>query len=268
MGLKQLHIILLGLLLIGITSEAQEIELPVDFRQHNLTQFNSSLFNPVFSLDRNQPQSVALWSRWQWQMVDGDPTTFFFNYSRKINESMAGGVAFFQHNTGVFLNRGGVLNYAFTAEIAPGLHYAAGLNIFGYQRQLADDRFQINPGIPGLDETNDFILQIAPGMQLNYGQVSLGVVVENLLEYNLSTSENQITDSGNIFIAHLGASIPVNLLNNGGSSYLKPMVYVKRLPDNENQVGITTLYSAPKFWVQGGYNSFYGVSGGIGGRFF
>ena len=183
---------------------------------------------------------------------------------------MAAGLGVFQHNTGVFLNRGAVLNYAFSAEIAPGFNFASGLNIFGYQRQLADDRFQINPGLPlpQPEESNDFIIQIAPSMLFNYGPVSLGVVVENLLEYNLSTSENQITDSGNIFIGFLGSRIPVNLFMDAGSSYLQPTVYVKRLPDNENQVGITTLFSTPKFWVQGGYNNFYGVSGGIGGRFF
>ncbi|MCE2611944.1 PorP/SprF family type IX secretion system membrane protein [Flavobacteriaceae bacterium D16] len=270
MGIIRRYIFLLGLLGITLSATAQEPVLPIDLRQHNLTEYNSSLFSPVFSLDRNQPQSLALWTRWQWQMVDGDPTTMFLNYTRKINPSMAGGLGVFQQNTGVFLNRGGVLNYAFTTEIVPGFDFAAGFNLFGYQRQLADDRFNVNSiiNLPELEETDDFIVQLAPSIQFSYGEFSLGMVVENLIEYNLSTSENQISNNGNVFIGILGYRIPVNLSEELGPSMIQPTLYVKRLPDFENQVGITTLFSTPKFWVQGGYNSFYGVSGGIGGRFF
>lgn len=255
-----------GLLL----ATAQEPELPVDFRQHNLSEYNSSLVSPIFSLDRNQPQSLAFWTRWQWQTVDGDPTTFFFNYTRKITPEMAGGLGIFQHNTGIFLNRGGVLNYAYGLEISPGVQVAAGLNVFGYQRQLADDRFQLNPDInfPQFGESSDFLVQVAPSVRLKVGQFSLGMVVENLLDYNLSSRESQVSPNGNIFIGLMGYRIPVNVFTNDGSSYLQPTVYIKRLPDFDNQVGITTLFSTPKFWAQAGYNSFYGVSGGIGGRFF
>ena len=66
-----------------LSAKSQEPELPYDFRQHNLTEFNSSLLSPVFSLDRNNPQSVALWTRWQWQTVDGSPSTLFFKLFQK-----------------------------------------------------------------------------------------------------------------------------------------------------------------------------------------
>ncbi|MBT8223577.1 MAG: PorP/SprF family type IX secretion system membrane protein [Eudoraea sp.] len=258
-------------LLTGIVqSIAQAPSLPVDLRQHNLTEFNSSLLSPVFSLDRNQPRSVALWSRWQWQTIDGDPTTILLNYTQKFTPEMAGGLGVFQHNTGVFLNRGGVLNYAYALELSPGIQLAAGLNLFGYQRQLADDRFQINPDIifPQFGESNDFIVQLAPSFRFQFGQFSLGMVVENLIDYNLSANESQVSANGNIFMGLAGYRIPVNLFADSGSSFLQPTLYVKRLPDFDNQVGITTLFSTPRFWAQAGFNSFYGVSGGIGGRFF
>ena len=109
--LNKLLVILTVLSLFSVRS--QQAELPYDFRHHNLTEFNSSLLSPVFSLDRNNPQSVALWTRWQWQTLDANPTTFFFNYTRKLNEESAIGGGFLQHNTGVFVNKGGVLNYAY-----------------------------------------------------------------------------------------------------------------------------------------------------------
>ena len=242
------------------------MELPVDFRQHNLTEYNSSLFSPVFSLDRNQPQSVAFWTRWQWQMVDGDPTTAFFNYSRRINRSMAGGLGVFQQNTGVFLNRGGVINYAFTTEIAPGLDFSAGLNLFGYQRELADDSFINIPNLPDAEGIDAFMLQVAPGIRLQYGPVSLGVVAEDLFNYNFNTSQNEVADEGNIIIGILGFQTPIRILEQYGQSYLQHTVYYKSLPLYDNQIGISTLLSTPRFWAQLGFNNYYGASGGLGFR--
>ena len=106
--------LLIGFVVFGL--KAQDVVLPSDFRQHNLTEYNSSLLNPAYSLDRNNPSSVALWTRWQWQTFDGDPTSLFLNYTMKLNEVSSGGIGFFQQNTGVFLNTGGALNYAYNIE--------------------------------------------------------------------------------------------------------------------------------------------------------
>ena len=48
---------------------AQDVELPSDYRQHNLTEYNSSLLNPAFALDKNNPSSLAFWSRWQYKLL-------------------------------------------------------------------------------------------------------------------------------------------------------------------------------------------------------
>ncbi len=250
--------------------QAQEPALPIDFRQHNLTEYNSSLLSPIYSLDRNQPQSLALWTRWQWQSIDGDPTTIFLNYSRKMSRESGAGIGFFQHNTGVFVNTGGMLNYAHSLELSPRVEIAAGLNIFGFQRTLADDSFQLNPNIPfpQFEESDSFILQLAPSFRFKVDQFSLGMVIENLIDYNISTSESQVSNNGRVFIGLASYHFPLSIFPDWGDSYLQPTLYVKRLPDFENQVGITTLFSTPKFWAQAGYNSFYGISGGVGGRFF
>ena len=79
------------ILMVG-TLFAQEADLPTDLRQHNLLWYNANLANATFSLDRNMPRSVALWSRWQWQSIDGDPTTLYFNYTQKLAPNLAGAV--------------------------------------------------------------------------------------------------------------------------------------------------------------------------------
>ena len=255
---------------VGLLVRSQEVELPPDFRQHNLTEFNSSLFSPVFSLDRNDPQSLALWTRWQWQTPDGDPTSLFINYTRRLNDETAVGGGFLQHNTGVFLLTGGALNYAYALELKSNAQIAFGLNLFGYQRKLATEIFQPNDviGLPGLEETNDFILQLAPSLRFKLDRFNIGIVAENLFDRNFTTNEKDTGPDEKVYIGWAAYSIPLTIFGIPDESFVQPTVYMKTMPNLDNQFGITTLFSTPKFWVQGGYNNFYGFSGGIGGRFF
>ena len=136
--------LLIGFVVLGL--KAQEVVLPTDFRQQNLTEYNSSLINPAYSLDRNNPSSVALWARWQWQSYDADPTSLFLNYTTRLSDVSSAGVGFFQHNTGIFLNTGAALNYAYNIELSENVFLGVGLNLFAFQQKLADDRFFVpNP---------------------------------------------------------------------------------------------------------------------------
>lgn len=265
---KPLYIFLFLLLVTQV--KAQEIELPGDFRQHNLNQYNSSLFNPVFSLDRNNPQSFSVWSRWQWQQPDADPTTLFANYTHKLNPRSAGSIGFIQQNTGLFLQTGAVLNYAYDFEIAPDLFLALGINLFGYQQELADDRFQQNQGmgLPFLNNDTRFVFQAAPGISLDYKNLSLGFAAENAVVFDVTEKEILNGDIKETFLGSASYSIPVigtGILDN---ALLRPMVYLKTMPEMDAQYGINTLFASDRIWVQGGYNNFYGFSGGIGGTFF
>lgn len=249
--------------------KSQEPELPYDFRQHNLTEFNSSLFSPVFLLDRNNPQSVALWTRWQWQTPDANPTTLFLNYSRKLNEQSGIGGGFIQHNTGVFVNRGGLLNYAYNFELNTTTQLTLGINVIGFQRELANE-FILNPdiGLPIFEEKSNFILQIAPAVKLQLNAFSFGIAMENLVDRNFTTNEGNASASGLIYMGLASYDFPITIFGDSSTSYIRPTLYYKRLPDFDNQIGFSTFFSTPKFWAQLGYNNFYGISTGIGGRFF
>ncbi|NAS13406.1 PorP/SprF family type IX secretion system membrane protein [Poritiphilus flavus] len=256
-------------LFIGLFVRSQEVELPPDFRQLNLVEFNSSLLNPVFSLDRNSPESVALWTRWQWQTVDGDPTTLFLNYTRQLNAVSSVGAGFLQHNTGVFLLTGGALNYARSFDLPSDMKIVLGLNVLGYQRELAADPFDPNIQVlPGLAESNDFILQAAPGVQFQYQRFRIGFVGENLLEYNFNNSRTESSSDEKVYVGLMSYNFPVTIFGSTDESFIQPTVYLKSLPGLDDQFGFTALFSTPKFWAQTGYNNFYGISAGAGGRFF
>ncbi len=255
-------------LLISRTLIAQEVPLPPDFRQYNLTQYNSSLLNPVFTLDRNNPQSLSLWTRWQWQQIDADPTTVFVNYTHRLKGNAAFGVGFLQQNTGVLLQTGGVLNYAYQLNIDEDFQISLGLNLFGFQQELADDRFQQGPGLPFLNDGPSFVLQAAPGIQVGYKNFRLGFVGENIVDYNVTSGEKNNGYDEKIFVGHASYQFPIPGTGIFEGAYLRPMAYLKTVPTLDTQYGMNTLFATQKLWVQAGYHNFYGISGGVGGTFF
>ena len=211
---------------------------------------------------------MALWSRWQWQSIDADPTTLFLNYTHRLNDNSVAGAAYFQHNTGTFLNTGGVLNYGYVMEINEKASLAFGMNLFGFKQQLSDTRFQQDPQIqlPQLVITDDFILQLAPGLLFSLDNLSIGFASENLFDYNFTTNKRHSKPEDRIYLGMASYDFPINLFN-FNETVLRPIVYVKSIPNNDTQIGLSSLLSTEKFWAQAGYNSFYGVSFGGGGRF-
>ena len=255
-------------LLFGVTVFAQSIELPADFRQHNLTDYNANLFSPVLSLVQTEQQRLSLWTRWQWQSIDSDPTTLYLSYLRREGNSAFGG-GFFQHNTGLFQQTGGVLNFAYQIPVGDDFGLSFGLNLFGYKRELADDR--LTPGDPILpieNEVNDFILQMAPGMEVNIERFAMGIAVDNLFDYNFTQSES-VTGSDQKTTTVMGRyAFNVSENSAGRQTFLQPQLYYRRIPGYDNQIGLNALWSAPTYWAQAGYNSYYGFSAGLGGRLF
>lgn len=247
---------------------SQSVDLPPDFRQHNLTDYNANLFSPVLSLAQEPQQRLALWTRWQWQTIDADPTTLYLSYLRHENNVAFGG-GFFQHNSGLFQQTGGVLNFAYRVPVGEGFGLAFGLNLFGYQQELADDR--LNPSEPILPTdraVNDFIVQMAPALEVSIERLSLGVVAENLFDYNFTESQ-AVTESDQKTITLLGRyAFQVSENGAGQATTLEPRVYYRRIPGFDNQVGLNALWAAPSYWAQAGYNNYYGFSAGAGVRLF
>lgn len=241
----------------------------MDLRQHNLTQFNSNLFHPAFSLDQNSPRSLALWSRWQWQTIDADPSTLFVSYTGRLDSQSVYGVGYLQHNTGIFLNMGGLLNYARTITLGESAQLAVGANLYVFKKELANDRPQAGPSPPGpsLETVDDFIAQGALGVSITIDRFSAGIASENLVDFNFSNNQRETPSSEKTYLGFVNYDIPV-AFGPPESTFLRPQIYVKTLSSGDTQYGLTTLFSASKFWAQGGYNSFYGVSGGLGGKFF
>ncbi|MGB5356286.1 MAG: type IX secretion system membrane protein PorP/SprF, partial [Eudoraea sp.] len=144
-----------------------------------------------------------------------------------------------------------------------------GVNLIGYQRELANP-FEQDPDFdfPQFQEKNSFIIQLAPAVRLQYYSFSFGIAMENIIDYNFTESEGAASTTGKIYNILASYDIPIGTLSDSTTSFIRPSIYYKRLPQFDNQFGLNAYYSHPKFWAQGGFNSFYGISAGVGGHFF
>ncbi|MEZ4808754.1 MAG: PorP/SprF family type IX secretion system membrane protein [Allomuricauda sp.] len=252
-----------------VVALAQERTLPMDFRQHSLTQFNASLLNATYAFDWNHPNALSVWTRWQWQTIDGDPTTIFANYTHQINAKSAFALGFLQHNTGTFLDVGANADYVHVFHLDGNVKFMVGVNIFAFQEKLADDRFISDPDVelPQLESPDSFILQFSPAIRLQVNRFSVGLAFENAVGVNLSGNDSGDTENFKIVTGTLSNDFPLVLFKGWEDSFVRPVVYVKSVPEGDTQFGVNGLLSTPRIWVQGGYNSFYGASGGLGVTF-
>lgn len=263
--MRKFLVCLFGLVICSL-GWGQELVLPSDFRQHSLTQFNASLLNPTYALDWNNPNSLSIWTRWQWQSIDGDPTSIFANYTHRLNEASVASAGFLQHNTGIFLYTGGNLTFTQTFQLDEGVHLMAGLNTFAFQQTVADEQYIQGDGIDpaALEDFEGFKVQFSPGLRLLVNRFSVGVAFENALGFNISGNNGENMENFQSVTGTLSNDFPLLISEGLGDSYVRPVLYVKSIPNGDTQFGLNGLFSTSKFWLQGGYNSFYGVSGGLG----
>jgi hypothetical protein len=162
-----------------------------------------------------------------------------------------------------------MLNFAYNFALGNDINIALGVNVFGYQQELMDDR--LIPGEPILpigDEVNDFVFQVMPGLEFQIRDFAVGVVSENMLDYNFTDSGAVTEADEKIFTVMARYAFPVMENASGARTTIQPLAYYRRVPGYDNQMGLTALWSAPSYWAQAGYNSFYGASLGAGVRLF
>ncbi|XLS30926.1 PorP/SprF family type IX secretion system membrane protein [Flavobacteriaceae bacterium M23B6Z8] len=245
---------------------AQESNTPRDIRQHNLGNFNTSILNPAFSYVGNENPSALFWGRTQWTDLENSPETYFINYTQRINDYSAAGLGGFLHDTGIYETGGFIGNYAYAFDLGRESQITLGLNIIGSIRKLhkfffTREEFEALPE----EQRENFTLAAMPGIVFTTGNLTLGVVSENLIDYNLTSSESG--ENGTIFTGHAGYRFDFESsggILEGGS--LKAFSYVKSIPDFDTQVGGSLLLDISHGWMQAGYNSFYGPSIGLGAK--
>lgn len=237
------------------------LTLPV----RNSLTFNRFALNPTFSFVREQSKFISLYNKREWVQFEDAPLTYMAGYTGRFGENIGAGVSVFQQNFGVLTTFGGILNFAYNARVSRMNNLTFGLNIGAYSSGINTSSVVTNFSDPSLNNVpSNFLLTTSPG--INYGTefFDFGVSMNNLVSYNLQTSE-MIEDNPEQGIqAH--AMYTGYMQSRGFFDNAKFSALVRsEFRSEETIVSGIAMVTVPKgIWAQVGYNSVFGPSAGLG----
>ncbi|GGG44116.1 PorP/SprF family type IX secretion system membrane protein [Bizionia arctica] len=228
-------------------------------------KFNRYLTNPTFSFVREQNTYINITNKREWVQFEDAPQTFLLNYTGRYSENIGVGVGLFQQNYGVLTTFGGILNFAYNARLQTDSNLTFGLNLGFYKSSLNEGSVIVNQPDPSLDNIpNNMVLSVSPGINYGMGFVDFGVAINNLVQYNVKTSALIEDDPQQGIQAHFmytGFMYSRGFFDQSKFSALVKSEFKK----DQTIISGLAMLSVPKgIWAQAGYNTVYGLTGGIG----
>jgi type IX secretion system PorP/SprF family membrane protein len=252
---------------IGQLSYSQEdngvvgLALPV----RNSLKFNKYAINPAFSFVREQHTHITFTAKREWVQFENAPQTYLFSYSGRFSENSGVGLGLFQQNYGVMTTFGGVFNYAYNVVLDRDSNLTFGVNLGAYQSGVNTGKIVTNFPDPSLDNIpSNTIITINPGINYGLAFFDFGVALNNLAAYNFTTS-NLLQDNPEQSVqAHVMYTGYVDSRGFFDETKFSGLVRSEFKKDQTVISGIA-MFTVPKgFWAQAGYNTLYGLSGGVG----
>jgi len=228
-------------------------------------KFNRYLTNPTFSFVREQNTYINITNKREWIQFEDAPVTYLVNYSGRYSENMGVGVGLFQQNHGVLTTFGGIVNLAYNAQLQTDSNLTFGFNLGFYTSSINEGSVVLNEPDPSLDNiSKNSIFTVSPG--INYGLVffDLGVSVNNLVQYNLKSSELLKEDPQRSIQAHVMYTGYMYSRGFFDESKFSALVKSEFKTDQTIFSGVAMLMVPKGIWAQLGYNTVYGVMGGVG----
>jgi type IX secretion system PorP/SprF family membrane protein len=225
------------------------------------------LINPTFSTVREDKSYINLFHRNQSTSFKDNNQTYFLSYSGRIGDRSGLGLSLYTQREGVLNNYGVLANYAYGIKLNDKSNFTFGANVSYYNSGLDQNRvntIEDDPFLSNFEDQN--LLSFQPGFNISYGKFDFGVFAENLLDYNLKTSEMATEFADKTYSAHLQYT---HQFENGSGimeeARLMPLARVRKVGDEDVVLGGSLILDLPKLgWVQGGYDSFYGAAAGVG----
>ncbi|MDO7138922.1 PorP/SprF family type IX secretion system membrane protein, partial [Algibacter lectus] len=259
-----LHIVLFFSLITQLHSQENGVvafTLPV----RNSLKFNKYALNPTFSFVREQNKYISITNKKQWAQFENAPENYLVSYSGRFSENTGVGIGLFQQSNGVYTNFGGILNFAYNAVFDRDSNLTFGTNVAFYQSGIDQGKIVSNFPDSALNNTEkSSVVTINPG--INYGTMffDFGVSVNNLVSYNLNTSELIEENPEQSIQGHI---MYTGFLQGSGffdSSKFSGLVRSEFKKDQTVISGVMMLTVPKGIWGQAGYNTLYGASAGIG----
>ena len=156
----------------------------------NSLKFNKYAINPTFSFVREQNKYLSFTNKREWVQFENAPQTYLFSYSGRLAENTGVGIGLFQQNYGVLTTFGGVINYAYNAVLDRDSNLTFGMNLGFYKSGVNEGNVITNFSDPSLQNIpSNMLITLNPG--INYGTTffDFGVSLNNIVTYNLKTSQ-------------------------------------------------------------------------------
>ncbi|MEN9980977.1 MAG: hypothetical protein RL542_764 [Bacteroidota bacterium] len=242
-----------------------EVETSFALPIRNSLKFNRYLVNPTFSFVREQGSVLTFYNKRQWTSVDNPPQTYLVSYSGRFRENEGVALGLFQQNQGVLTTFGAVANFAHNIVLQTESNLTFGLNLGFYKSGLNRSKIVTNfpdPILETIPSTSFFVLN--PG--INYGTTFLdfGVTLTNFLVYNLSMSQLITNDAEKSISAHLMHTGYLEVDGFFDKSKFSALLKSDFRKDKTILSGLAMLSIPNGVWAQLGYNTLYGISGGLG----
>ncbi|MBR9914573.1 MAG: type IX secretion system membrane protein PorP/SprF [Algicola sp.] len=237
----------------------------LSFPVRNSLTFNRYAINPTFSFVREQTKYISIFNKREWVQFEDAPLTYLASYSGRFAENIGAGLGLFQQNYGVLTTFGGVANFAYNAQLSRDNNLTFGLNIGAYKSGVNTGNVVTNFDDPSLQNVpENFLLTINPGINFGTAFFDFGLAINNLAAYNFNTSKLIEENPEQGIQAHVMYTGYMNSRGFFDESKFSGLLRSEFKKD-ETIIAAMAMLTVPKgIWAQVGYNTVYGVSGGIG----
>ncbi|MEM5567129.1 PorP/SprF family type IX secretion system membrane protein, partial [Psychroserpens sp. AS72] len=247
-------------------SQEDDGVVSLDLPARNSLTFNRFAINPTFSFVREQSKYISFNNKREWVDFENAPLTYLGSYSGRFGENIGAGIGVFQQNYGVLTTFGGMVNFAYNVQLQKDSNLTFGLNIGAYKSGVNTGNVITNFDDPSLQNVpENFLLTVNPGINYGMGFLDFGVSINNLALYNFETStliEDNPQQSIQAHIMYTGYMMS----SRGFFDESKfTGLFRSEFQKEETIISAMAMLTVPKgIWAQVGYNTRYGVSGGIG----
>jgi type IX secretion system PorP/SprF family membrane protein len=255
------------LALTKISAQEENPVLTYEVPSQNLLRFNRFLINPTFSTVREDKSYINLLHRNQSVQFDDNLQNYFLSYSGRISDRTGLGLSLYSQRVGPIDNIGVLANYAYGIKLSDKSNFTFGANVAYYSSGLNRNRTSTVEDDPFLNGFQDeSLLSFQPGFNISFGQFDIGAFAENLFDYNLKTNTSITDFNEKTFSGHLQYT---HEFENGDGVFengrLMPLARTRLIDGEDVTFGGSLILDLPRIgWLQGGYDSFYGASAGIG----
>ncbi|WP_299122673.1 PorP/SprF family type IX secretion system membrane protein [uncultured Tenacibaculum sp.] len=247
-----------------MSNSAQEYN---SFTSRNFMKFNRFLTVPTFSALRENKTSITAIVRNSNIAFEDNPRLYLGTYSGKMRENVGAGLAIYQQEVGVFKDFGALANYAHRLQLNDNMDLTFGFN-FLYSRRSAN-ALKVNSAVPDKQVANfqDIpIVNFQPAVTLSFGKFDVGVFFENLVDFNLKSSEMATSFGEKTYSAHAMYSHEFTYASGiFEGADLRVLAIARKPGEGTFSAGGNAILDLPKAgWIKAGYDKTYGISAGVG----